>query len=104
MSLQQAVQEPLSSGEGPSSPTVAELVETVLNKGVVIETQSQASVIGIALIDIDARIVVVSIDLMADAYLRYADAVNRLESPQKAVRSGRSYERRERRGRRASRK
>ena len=77
MTLQQAGQGPLSGGESGSS-TLADVVETVLDKGVVIDAQVNVGVIGIQLINIDARIVIASVD----TYLRFAEAVNRLELPQ----------------------
>ena len=47
----------------------------VLDKGIVIDAYVRVSLIGIELLTIDARIVIASVD----TYLRFAEAVNRLE-------------------------
>ena len=47
----------------------------ILDKGLVIDAFVRVSVIGIELITIDARIVIASVD----TYLRFAEAVNRLD-------------------------
>jgi gas vesicle structural protein len=47
----------------------------VLDKGIVIDAFVRVSLVGIELLTIDARIVVASVD----TYLRFAEAVNRLE-------------------------
>jgi len=78
MTLQQAGQQGPLSGGGSGSATLADVVETVLDKGVVIDAQVNVGVIGIELINIDARVVIASVD----TYLRFAEAVNRLELPQ----------------------
>jgi hypothetical protein len=50
----------------------------ILDKGLVIDAYVRVSVVGIELITIDARIVVASVD----TYLRFAEAVNRLDLAQ----------------------
>jgi hypothetical protein len=57
---------------------LAEVVDLILDKGLVIDAYIRISVIGIELITIDARIVVASVD----TYLRFAEAVNRLDLTQ----------------------
>jgi gas vesicle structural protein len=47
----------------------------VLDKGIVIDAFVRVSLVGIELLTIDARIVVASVD----TYLRFAEAVNRLD-------------------------
>lgn len=47
----------------------------ILDKGIVIDAFVRVSLIGIEVLTIDARIVVASVD----TYLRYAEAVNRLD-------------------------
>src|SRR4051812_36509390 len=58
----------------PSSSSLADVVDTILDKGLVIDAYVRVSVVGIELLTVDARIVVASVD----TYLRFADAVNRL--------------------------
>lgn len=59
----------------PSPSGLAEIVDLILDKGLVIDAFVRVSVIGIELLTIDARIVVASVD----TYLRFAEAVNRLD-------------------------
>jgi hypothetical protein len=60
---------------GPSSSSLADVIDTILDKGLVIDAYVRVSLVGIELLTIDARIVVASVD----TYLRFAEAVNRLE-------------------------
>ncbi|WP_370178665.1 gas vesicle protein GvpJ [Rhodococcus wratislaviensis] len=64
----------MTSG-GPSSSSLADVIDTILDKGLVIDAYVRVSLVGIELLTIDARIVVASVD----TYLRFAEAVNRLE-------------------------
>jgi hypothetical protein len=59
----------------PSPSGLADVVELILDKGLVLDAYIRVSVIGIELVTIDARIVVASID----TYLRFAEVVNRLD-------------------------
>jgi hypothetical protein len=62
----------------PSPSGLADVVELILDKGLVIDAYVRVAVIGIELITIDARIVIASVD----TYLRFAEAVNRLDLSQ----------------------
>jgi gas vesicle structural protein len=59
----------------PSSAGLADVIDTILDKGLVIDAFVQVSLVGIQLLTVDARIVVASVD----TYLRFAEAVNRLD-------------------------
>jgi len=59
----------------PSPSGLADVVDLILDKGLVIDAYIRVAVIGIELITIDARIVIASVD----TYLRFAEAVNRLD-------------------------
>src|SRR5947208_15479948 len=59
----------------PSPSGLADVVELILDKGLVIDAYVRVAAIGIELVTIDARIVIASVD----AYLRFAEAVNRLD-------------------------
>jgi hypothetical protein len=61
--------------ERPSGSGLAEVVDTILDKGLVIDAFVRVSLVGIELLTIDARIVVASVD----TYLRFAEAANRLD-------------------------
>lgn len=60
--------------ERPRSSGLADVIEIILDKGLVIDAYVRVSLIGIELITIDARIVIASVD----TYLRFAEAVGRL--------------------------
>ena len=60
--------------ERPRPSGLADVIEIILDKGIVIDAYVRVSLIGIELITIDARIVIASVD----TYLRFAEAVNRL--------------------------
>jgi hypothetical protein len=62
----------------PSPSGLADVVELILDKGLVLDAYIRIAVIGIELITIDARIVIASVD----TYLRFAEAVNRLDLTQ----------------------
>ena len=59
----------------PSPSGLADVIEIVLDKGIVIDAYVRVSLLGIELVTIDARIVVASVD----TYLRFAEATNRLD-------------------------
>jgi gas vesicle structural protein len=62
-------------GGGGGSSSLADVVELILDKGLVIDVFVRVSVVGIEILTIDARIVVASVD----TYLRFAEATNRLD-------------------------
>ena len=62
----------------PSPSGLADVLDVILDKGLVVDAFVRVSVIGIELITIDARIVIASVD----TYLRFAEAVNRLDLKQ----------------------
>ena len=59
----------------PSPSGLADVLDVILDKGLVIDAYVRVSVIGIEVVTIDARIVIASVD----TYLRFAEAVNRLD-------------------------
>jgi hypothetical protein len=67
-----------AGGGGPSSSSLADVIDTILDKGLVIDAYVRVSLVGIEVLTIDARIVVASVD----TYLRFAEAVNRLDITQ----------------------
>jgi gas vesicle structural protein len=60
--------------ERPQESTLADVVTTILDKGVVIDVFARVSLVGIEVLRVDARVVVASVD----TYLRFAEAANRL--------------------------
>ena len=59
----------------PSPSGLADVLDVILDKGLVLDAYVRVSVIGIEVLTIDARIVIASVD----TYLRFAEAVNRLD-------------------------
>lgn len=66
----------------PSSSSLADVVEIILDKGLVIDAYVRVSLVGIEILTIDARIVIASVD----TYLRFAEATNRLDLTQQGGR------------------
>ena len=62
----------------PSPSGLADVLDVILDKGLVLDAYVRVSVIGIEVLTIDARIVIASVD----TYLRFAEAVNRLDLTQ----------------------
>jgi len=62
----------------PSPSGLADVVDLILDKGLVIDAFVRVAVIGIELVTIDARVVIASVD----TYLHFAEAVNRLDLKQ----------------------
>jgi gas vesicle structural protein len=68
-----------SAGSGylarPGGGTLADVIDIILDKGLVIDAYVRVSLLGIEILTIDARIVIASVD----TYLRFAEAVNRVD-------------------------
>ncbi|WP_033825618.1 gas vesicle structural protein GvpA [Kitasatospora sp. MBT63] len=68
----------VSRGAGPGgagSGNLYDILELILDRGLVIDVFVRVSLVGIEILKIDARIVVASVD----TYLRFAEACNRLD-------------------------
>ena len=59
----------------PQPSGLVDVIDTILDKGLVIDAYVRVSLVGIEVLTIDARVVVASVD----TYLRFAEAVNRLD-------------------------
>src|SRR5205814_5776216 len=59
----------------PRPSSLADVLDLILDKGLVIDAYVRVSLVGIEILTIDARIVVASVD----TYLHFAEAVNRLD-------------------------
>lgn len=62
----------------PQASGLADVIDTILDKGLVLDAYVRVSLVGIELVTIDARVVIASVD----TYLRFAEAVNRLDISQ----------------------
>ncbi|MCF7668220.1 MAG: gas vesicle structural protein GvpA [Verrucomicrobia bacterium] len=54
-----------------SSASLAEVVDRILDKGIVIDAWAKVSLVGIELLSVEARVVIASVE----TYLKYAEAV-----------------------------
>ncbi|WP_344024828.1 gas vesicle protein GvpJ [Kribbella jejuensis] len=64
----------------PAPSGLADVIDSILDKGLVIDAYVRVSLVGIELLTIDARIVVASVD----TYLHFAEATNRLDLYEKS--------------------
>jgi gas vesicle structural protein len=69
--------------ERPAPSGLADVIEIILDKGLVIDAYVRVSLVGIEILTIDARIVIASVD----TYLRFAEATNRLDLYEKGGQS-----------------
>src|SRR4051794_19556542 len=70
---QQYAARPSGGRGGPSG--LADVLDVLLDKGLVIDAFVRVSLVGIELLTLDARIVIAGVD----TYLHFAEAVNRLD-------------------------
>ncbi|QOV23459.1 gas vesicle structural protein GvpA [Anabaenopsis elenkinii] len=59
-----------------SSSSLAEVIDRILDKGIVVDAWVRVSLVGIELLAIEARIVIASVE----TYLKYAEAVGLTKS------------------------
>ena len=59
----------------PTSSSLAEVLDRVLDKGVVVDVWARISVVGIELLTVEARVVVASVD----TFLHYAHQISIIE-------------------------
>lgn len=63
-----------------ASSSIAEVVDRILDKGIVVDAFVRVALVGIELIAVEARIVVASVE----TWLKYAEAIGLTVSPQTA--------------------
>ncbi|WP_100010259.1 gas vesicle structural protein GvpA [Lentibacillus sediminis] len=56
------------------SSSLAEVIDRILDKGIVIDAYARVSLVGIEILTVEARVVIASVD----TWLRYAEAVGLL--------------------------
>ena len=77
---------PVERAAGGTS--LIDVLDRVLDKGIVIDAWVRVSLVGIDLITVEARIVVASID----SYLKYSEAVGQVAPVSKPAIEGKGYE------------
>ncbi|MGW6563870.1 gas vesicle structural protein GvpA [Streptomyces sp. NPDC054975] len=69
------VQQSSTTSSGSGSGNLYDVLELILDRGLVIDAFVRVSLVGIEILKIDVRVVVASVD----TYLRFAEACNRLD-------------------------
>jgi gas vesicle structural protein len=64
----------MSIQKSTDSSSLAEVIDRILDKGIVIDAFARVSLVGIEIITVEARVVIASVD----TWLRYAEAVGLL--------------------------
>ena len=59
----------------PDSSSLAEVLDRILDKGVVVDVWARVSLVGIEILTIEARVVVASVD----TFLHYAEEMTKIE-------------------------
>ena len=72
----------------PGGTSLIDVLDRVLDKGIVIDAWVRVSLVGIDLITVEARIVVASID----TYLKYSEALGQVVPVSKPAIEGKGYE------------
>ncbi|WP_172370383.1 gas vesicle protein GvpJ [Sporosarcina jiandibaonis] len=65
----------MSVQKSTDSSSLAEVIDRILDKGIVIDAFVRVSLVGIEIITVEARVVIASVD----TWLRYAEAVGLLQ-------------------------
>jgi gas vesicle structural protein len=61
--------------QSPDNSSLAEVLDRILDKGVVIDTWARVSLVGIEILTIEARVVIASVD----TFLHYAEEITKIE-------------------------
>ncbi len=59
----------------PESSSLAEVLDRILDKGVVVDVWARVSLVGIEILTVEARVVVASVD----TFLHYAEEITKIE-------------------------
>ncbi|MFH1239900.1 MAG: gas vesicle structural protein GvpA [Candidatus Diapherotrites archaeon] len=61
--------------QGPDVSSLAEVLDRILDKGIVVDIWARISLVGIEILTIEARVVVASVD----TFLHYAEEITKVE-------------------------
>ncbi|WP_456550888.1 gas vesicle protein GvpJ [Blastococcus sp. SYSU D00813] len=64
-----------TADRSPRPSSLSDVLDVVLDKGIVLDAYVRVALLGIELVTVDARVVIASVD----TYLRFAEAVDRLD-------------------------
>lgn len=65
----------MPASASPTSSSLAEVLDRILDKGIVIDVWARVSVVGIEILTIEARVVAASVD----TFLTYASEISKIE-------------------------
>jgi hypothetical protein len=65
----------------PDSSSLAEVLDRVLDKGIVVDAFARVSLVGIEILTVEARLVVASVD----TFLHYAEEIAKIEQAELAA-------------------
>ncbi|MBI3412512.1 MAG: gas vesicle structural protein GvpA [Candidatus Aenigmarchaeota archaeon] len=71
----------MATPTGPNVSSLAEVLDRILDKGVVVDAWVRVNLVGIEILSIEARIVVASVD----TFLHYAEEMTKIEQAALAV-------------------
>ncbi len=63
------------ASQTPDSSSLAEVLDRILDKGVVVDVWARISLVGIEILTVEARVVVASVD----TFLHYAEEITKVE-------------------------
>lgn len=63
------------ASQNPDVSSLAEVLDRILDKGIVVDTWARISLVGIEILTVEARVVVASVD----TYLHYAEEMAKIE-------------------------
>jgi hypothetical protein len=72
------------SSARPGSSSLVEVLDRILDKGVVIDVWARVSLVGIEILTVEARVVVASVD----TFLHYAKEISKIEAAESEVDEG----------------
>ena len=61
--------------QGPDVSSLAEVLDRILDKGIVVDLWARVSLVGIEILTVEARVVVASVD----TFLHYAEEITKIE-------------------------
>jgi hypothetical protein len=68
----------------PDSTGLAEVLDRILDKGLVVDVWARVNLVGIEILTVEARVVVASVD----TFLHYAEEITKIEQAQIAAPAG----------------
>ena len=67
--------------QGPDVSSLAEVLDRILDKGIVVDAWVRVSLVGIEILTVEARVVIASVD----TFLHYAEEITKIEQASIAV-------------------